>query len=55
MFKNKGYTVNSIHANSGTYYSRTNLHNSFGYENHYDLDYIIKLTGKDNNYRNDYF
>lgn len=54
MFKNKGYTVNSIHANSGTYYSRTNLHNSFGYENHYDLDYIIKLTGKDNDYKNDY-
>lgn len=54
MFKNIGYTVNSIHANSGSYYSRANLHKSFGYENHYDLEYIVNLLGKNKSYNDDY-
>jgi len=37
LFKEKGYTVNSIHANSGNYYNRSNLHLAFGYEKHYAL------------------
>ena len=50
IFKNKGYTVNSIHANNGGFYSRTNLHKAYGYENHYDSYYMITLTGKNGTY-----
>lgn len=37
LFKNEGYTVNSIHANSGNFYNRSNLHIALGYEKHHAL------------------
>ena len=37
MFKNKGYTVNAFHMNSGEYYSRGINYNSWGYDNYYGL------------------
>lgn len=38
LFKEQGYTVNSIHANTGNFYNRSNLHLALGYENHYALE-----------------
>lgn len=35
MFKNSGYTVNSFHANNGTFYNRSEFHKRLGYEHHY--------------------
>ena len=37
MFKNKGYTVNAFHMNSGEYYSRGINYNSWGYNNYFGL------------------
>lgn len=37
LLKNKGYTVNSIHANTAKFYNRNNFHRALGYENHYGL------------------
>lgn len=50
LFKNRGYTVNSIHANTAKFYNRSNFHRALGYENHYALSDMKEL---DNNY--DYF
>ena len=44
-FKNAGYYANSIHANDGSYYNRTGIHKSLGFENHFDLK-RIKGTNK---------
>lgn len=38
LFKEAGYTVNSIHANTGNFYNRSNLHLALGYEHHYALE-----------------
>lgn len=44
LFKNNGYSVNSIHMNTGSFYNRSNFHKSLGFENHYALSDIIKNT-----------
>lgn len=36
LFKNKGYIVNSVHKNKGSFYNRDNMHLAWGYSNHYD-------------------
>ena len=40
LFKNNGYSVNSLHMNTGTFYNRSNFHKSLGFENHYALSDI---------------
>ena len=50
LFKNSGYTVNSIHANTAKFYNRNNFHRALGYENHYALSDMKEL---DSSY--DYF
>lgn len=37
LFKEVGYSVNSIHMNNGEFYNRRNFHISLGFENHYPL------------------
>lgn len=37
LFKDAGYTANSLHFNRGSYYSRSNLHQAIGYEHYYSL------------------
>jgi len=37
LFKDKGYKVNSLHMNKGSFYNRKQMNLSFGYENHYPL------------------
>ncbi len=37
IFKEKGYTVNAFHMNSGEYYSRTANYKNWGYDNYYGL------------------
>lgn len=37
LFKNNGYSVNSIHMNNGEFYNRTNFHKTLGFEKHYSL------------------
>lgn len=37
LFKDKGYNVNSIHFNQGYFYNRSEMHKTFGYDNHYAL------------------
>jgi len=37
LFKNNGYSVNSLHMNTGTFYNRSNFHLSLGFENHYAM------------------
>lgn len=44
LFKNNGYTVNSVHMNKGSFYNRENFHISLGFENHYALSDLIKNT-----------
>ena len=44
LFKNNGYSVNSVHMNTGTFYDRSNFHISLGFENHYALSDIIDNT-----------
>lgn len=41
LFKNNGYSVNSIHMNTGTFYNRSNFHISLGFENHYAMNDIV--------------
>ncbi len=36
MFRELGYTANSIHYNDGNYYNRENMHLSIGFEHHYN-------------------
>ena len=38
LFKNAGYTVNSIHMNDGEFYNRRVFHRSLGFDNHFSLD-----------------
>lgn len=35
VFKEDGYSVNSFHYNTGSFYNRTIMHETFGYDNHY--------------------
>ena len=42
LFRNSGYTVNSVHANNGFYYNRINLHPSLGFENHFPAADIVE-------------
>jgi len=42
LFKNNGYTVNSVHMNKGSFYNRENFHISLGFENHYALGDLIE-------------
>lgn len=49
LLKEQGYTVNSVHANTGKFYNRVNFHEALGYENHYALD-DIKTLDKDYDY-----
>lgn len=35
MLKKNGYSVNSFHANTGTFYNRTTFHKRLGYDRHY--------------------
>lgn len=37
VFKDNGYHVNSFHYNTGEFYNRTNMHETFGYEKHYSF------------------
>ena len=37
LFKENGYTVNSIHMNDGNFYNRNNFHASLGFDKHYAL------------------
>ena len=53
IFRNNGYKVNSIHANKGGYYSRSSLHKSFGYEEHYDSEYMDLVAENPRNFFND--
>ena len=50
LFKNSGYTVNSIHANTAKFYNRNNFHRALGYDKHYALSDMKEL---DSSY--DYF
>lgn len=52
LMKEKGYTVNSIHTNTGNFYNRNNFHLALGYEHHYALD-DMKDIDKSYNYYND--
>ena len=47
-FKNKGYTVNAFHMNTGEYYSRTVNYKNWGYDNYYGL--IDMFDYKDETY-----
>ena len=56
LFKEKGYTVNSIHAHFGYFYNRTKIHKTFGYENSYfladdnpDIDFYVDTNLVKNN------
>lgn len=46
LFRQAGYTVNSIHKNKGSFYNRDNMHLAWGYEHHYD--YANLETNGDN-------
>jgi len=37
VFKENGYSVNSFHYNTGAFYNRTIMHETFGYDNHYSF------------------
>lgn len=45
LFKSSGYTVNSLHFNTGDYYNRRNMHKALGYTNHYAL-YDMNIKDK---------
>ncbi len=55
MLKNNGYKVNSFHANSGDFYSRTDFHHRLGYDHHYSALDMKKagLLDKNKNYFSD--
>lgn len=46
MFNNNGYVTNSMHANSGSYYNRQELHRLLGFNN----SYFIKDMNKNGKY-----
>ena len=55
MLKNNGYSANSLHGNSGTFYNRSDFHKLLGYDYHYsgmDLQEVGKLD-KEKNYLSD--
>ena len=41
LFKNNGYSVNSLHMNTGSFYNRENFHISLGFENHYAMTDLV--------------
>ena len=52
MFKENGYIVNSFHANTSTFYNRSNFHKLLGYSNHYSAKDMQEngLLDPDKNY-----
>jgi phosphoglycerol transferase MdoB-like AlkP superfamily enzyme len=48
IFKNKGYSVNAFHMNTGEFYSRTTNYKNWGYDNYYGLKDMFEY--KDNSY-----
>ena len=48
IFKNKDYTVNAFHMNTGEFYSRTTNYKNWGYDNYYGLKDMFDY--KDNRY-----
>lgn len=52
MLKKNGYSVNSFHANSGSFYNRNTFHKDLGYERHYSALDLQKanLLDDDKNY-----
>ena len=46
LFKEKGYSVNAFHMNTGEYYSRTVNYKTWGYDNYYGLIDIDKYDDK---------
>lgn len=55
MLKRNGYKVNSFHANTGSFYSRTDFHRRLGYDHHYSALDMQKggLLDKNKNYFSD--
>lgn len=55
MLKKAGYKVNSFHANTGDFYSRTDFHHRLGYDHHYSALDMQKagLLDKNKNYFSD--
>ena len=51
LFKERGYTVNAFHMNTGEYYSRTSNYKNWGYDNYYGLKDITSYS--DNRYELD--
>lgn len=51
LFKQKGYTVNAFHMNTGEYYSRATNYKNWGYDNYFGLKDLG--TYKDNSYELD--
>ena len=51
LFKERGYTVNAFHMNTGEYYSRTSNYKNWGYDEYYGLKDIS--TYSDNSYELD--
>lgn len=52
MLKENGYSVNSFHANSGSFYNRNTFHKDLGYERHYSALDLQKanILDDDKNY-----
>lgn len=60
LFRQEGYTANSIHMNKGSFYNRLNFHKALGFENHYALrnidiegrfEFDSQLTAIDESYK----
>ncbi len=44
LFKERGYSINAFHMNSGEYYSRSINYKNWGYDNYYGLIDMFKYT-----------
>lgn len=55
ILKDNGYQVNSFHANTGSFYSRTDFHRRLGYDHHYSFLDMQKagLIDENKNYFSD--
>ena len=55
ILKKNGYSVNSFHANTGSFYNRNTFHKLLGYDNHYSLEDMQKegILSKTKNYYSD--
>ena len=42
LFKNNGYSVNSVHMNTGSFYNRDKFHLTLGFENHYAMTDLVE-------------